>query len=50
MTWTEATRLAKEEIALAKLQIHEQNQLAHKAEGQVIQIEEKDSSSEHVAV
>jgi hypothetical protein len=50
MTWKEATRLAKEEIALAKARIHDQTQLAHKVEADVVEIEEKGGPTERISV
>lgn len=50
MTWKEATRLAKEEIALAKILIHDRTQLAHKAEVDHIESEDKGAFDEPVSV
>lgn len=44
MTWKEATRLAKEHIALTKIQIHDKTQLAHSAEVDHVEVGEKGSS------
>jgi len=50
MTWNEATRLAKEEIALAKARIHDQNHLSQKTELDVVEIEDKSASTERASV
>jgi hypothetical protein len=50
MTWKEATRLAKEEIALAKILIHDRTQLAHRAEADHVESEEKGALDERVSV
>ncbi len=44
MTWKEATLLAKEHIALTKIQIHDKAQLAHIAEVDHVEFREKDAS------
>ena len=50
MTWKEATRLAKEHIALTKIQIHDKTQLAHNAEVDHVESDEKGASVERISV
>jgi hypothetical protein len=50
MTWKEATRLAKEQIALTKIQIHDKTQLAHRVEVDHVEIGEKDPYIQGVSV
>ncbi|TKA58250.1 hypothetical protein B0A49_11727 [Cryomyces minteri] len=44
MTWKEATRLAKEHIALAKIQIHEKTMHAHNVDVEHVEFSEKNVS------